>query len=120
MRRINAAMHDRDLVLLRRLLLESEVIDDDLTQLSMGERLRWAEQELGRLDALLTASELSMTQIRQSASFKLWSRTQDGEPVIELLRHELQTEIAELQGHLTLLIATYMELIEPARSRNGR
>jgi len=115
MKRVNAAFGDRSLESLRLLAREAEILDPAFEARSIGEKLVWAIREVARLDDLIATIEADLAALRASETHALWSRQQDGEPVIDLLAADVSAELARKRDLLAELIATYRQIIEQSK-----
>ncbi len=112
MQRINEAFRDGDIDALRSLLQETEADEPTFGQRTTADKLRWARQELARLDRHVAVLRAEFVQLHVGELYRLWRRHEAGEAVFDVLEDDLERRI-RLEGlRLDRLIATHRRLRE--------
>jgi len=112
MQRVNVAYQIRDLTTLEAMSAEAEVTDEAFEARSIGEKLVWAIREVARLEEVRITLESESDALLQTETYRLWSRQNLGDAVIERLENELNIDISRLRRRLALLIGTYREKLD--------
>lgn len=98
MQRVNAAYADLDLVALRRFARETDPAK--VAQLSLDDKIRWAEAEITRLDRLIDGQSAELDRLQDTRAYRLWLQQQSGEAVFAKVERDLSRERFRLARRL--------------------
>jgi hypothetical protein len=112
MQRINEAFRDGDIEALRLLLHETEADEPGFEQRSIADRLRWAREELARLDREIADLRAELLQLHVGELYRLWRRHEAGESVLDSLEDDLERRIRREGIRLDRLTLTHRRLLE--------
>ena len=112
MQRVNAAFHERDITAMEAMITVAEVTDPTFEARSIGEKLVWAIREVARLNDLEGALQTKINSAKQTNTYALWQRQENGELVIERLEKELERDVTQAGDTLAALIDNYRQLVE--------
>ena len=111
MLRVNDAFRERSLDALRALHRAGEVDDPTFETRSLVDRLAWAAEEIGRLDAMADDLRAELTVMRASDTHRLWKRAQDDPGTLETMVADVRHAVRKARRRMTETMATYRALI---------